>query len=70
MNYQDLLPRQILENSVQDMLIALGIFIGIFIILRFCVRCLMRKLQKAAEKTKTRLDSAAIAMIGGIGVVV
>ena len=69
-SYQEFLQRQILENSVQDMLIALGIFIGIFIILRFCVRFLMRKLQKAAEKTKTHVDDAAIAMLGGIGMAV
>lgn len=70
MSYQDFLQRQIFENSVQDILIAVGIFVGIFIILRFCVSSIVRKLQKAVEKTKTHVDDAVVAMIRDIGVIV
>lgn len=66
MTYQDLLQKQLLGNSVQDMLLALVFFVAIFVVLRSYVRITVRKLRATVERTKTHVDDAFLDILDDV----
>ena len=69
MNLIDLLEKlkyELYGNTLEDYLIALGIFIGVIIILKIFQVFILRKLKKLADKTKTDFDDVVIGIFQNI----
>lgn len=64
---QALLQKQYLGNSVQDWLVALGVFIGVFVVLRIIISFIVKRVQKLTEKTSFRFGNAIVNIVGKIG---
>ncbi len=66
MDYQIYLQKELLGNSVQSYLIALGIFVGLLIVFKVFKTIILIRIEKWAKKTKTDLDDELVKMIEGI----
>ncbi len=63
-NYQELLNIQLGNNTLGDYFLALAVFAAAYIILKIFKLFILKRLRRLAEKTKTDLDDAVVAMIG------
>ncbi|NQY80845.1 MAG: mechanosensitive ion channel family protein [Candidatus Caenarcaniphilales bacterium] len=61
-----LLSKEVFSNSVQNYLIAIGIFIVLKYIFRFTFSQIIEKLEYFAEKTSTKFDNYVVELIAGI----
>ncbi|MCK5793234.1 MAG: mechanosensitive ion channel family protein [Anaerolineales bacterium] len=59
----DILEREILENSLQSWLIAVGISLGIILVLLFIKRILKRRLENLIKKSKSPLDDYLLPLL-------
>jgi small-conductance mechanosensitive channel len=66
MQYQDLLQKQLFQNSVQEWLIALGILVGALILLRLFKTAVVSRLRRLAQKTATTVDDDLVSILDGI----
>jgi small-conductance mechanosensitive channel len=64
---QRILQKAILQNRVQDYLVAILIFIGLFIAIKIFRAIILRYLKKWAEKTATTLDDLLVKSLANIG---
>ncbi|MBN2854196.1 mechanosensitive ion channel family protein [Patescibacteria group bacterium] len=62
----EFLNYQIFNNSGQDYLIAIAIFLGLYIILNLVQKIIIAKLKKLAKKTETEIDNIAVKILEGI----
>lgn len=58
-----ILQKEYFDNTVQDYMMALLIFVGAFIVVRIVHSVVLTRLKKWAEKTKTRLDDYLVGII-------
>lgn len=64
--FQDILTYQVAQNTMQDFLIALGLFVGLFIVFRIFKSIVVARLKKLATKTANNFDDVLIEVIQGI----
>ena len=62
-DWERLLSTTFFENTVQEYLIALGIFLGSMVVLRFFKFIIVHRLRKLSEKTENEIDDMVIEMI-------
>jgi len=55
------------QNTFQDYLMFLGVFVGIFLLLLFTDKFVIRLFEKAAKKTKNLLDDYIVGFLGNMG---
>lgn len=59
-NYQELLNKELFENTVQEYLYAIAIFIGLLILFRIFRKIILTRLAKVAAATPTRFDDKLV----------
>lgn len=65
--YKDILSWQLLGNSLESLLVAVGVFVGITVLLSLFKRVLLKRVTAYAKRTSFKLDDVIVQVINRVG---